>query len=79
MKRRLRRSLSSLTSPTPLARNGEFVEPDQADLGSPVLFEKIFRFPPPPKSPLELWLQKSPVTGESTKETVKTIACGNAG
>src|SRR5712664_262558 len=23
--------------------------------------------------------QKSPVTGESTKETVKTIACGNAG
>jgi hypothetical protein len=22
---------------------------------------------------------KSPVTGESTKETVKTIACGNAG
>jgi hypothetical protein len=23
--------------------------------------------------------QESPVTGESTKETVKTIACGNAG
>src|SRR5882762_9127513 len=23
--------------------------------------------------------QKSPVTGESTKETVKTIACGNVG
>src|ERR1700681_528952 len=23
--------------------------------------------------------QNSPVTGESTKETVKTIACGNAG
>ena len=23
--------------------------------------------------------QKSPITGESTKETVKTIACGNAG
>src|SRR5713101_1387196 len=23
--------------------------------------------------------QKSPVTGESAKETVKTIACGNAG
>jgi hypothetical protein len=22
---------------------------------------------------------KSPVTGESSKETVKTIACGNAG
>jgi hypothetical protein len=25
------------------------------------------------------WWQTSPVTGESTKETVKTIACGNAG
>ena len=24
-------------------------------------------------------MAKSPVTGESTKETVKTIACGNAG
>jgi len=23
--------------------------------------------------------QESPITGESTKETVKTIACGNAG
>src|SRR5471032_1494917 len=25
------------------------------------------------------WWQESPVTKESTKETVKTIACGNAG
>jgi hypothetical protein len=28
----------------PLARNGEFVEPDQADLGCPVPFAKIFLF-----------------------------------
>ena len=25
------------------------------------------------------WWQQSPVTKESSKETVKTIACGNAG
>jgi hypothetical protein len=30
--------------PAPLARTAEFVEPDQSDLGSPVLFVKIFRF-----------------------------------
>jgi hypothetical protein len=31
-----------------LARNGGFVEPDQADATSPVLFAKIFLFSYPP-------------------------------
>ena len=30
---------------SPLARNGEFVEPDQADLPRPVPSSKIFPFP----------------------------------
>jgi hypothetical protein len=33
-------------SPSGIARNGEFVEPDQADLGRPDLFAKIFQFRP---------------------------------
>jgi len=28
-----------------IARNGRFIEPDQRDLGRPVLLRKIFRFP----------------------------------
>ena len=31
-----------------VARIREFVEPDQRDAGSPVLFAKIFPFPPDP-------------------------------
>jgi hypothetical protein len=38
--------LSGLRQPvTLLARNGRFVEPDQADLPCPVLLAKIFWFP----------------------------------
>jgi hypothetical protein len=37
---------------TTLARSGQFIEPDQADLACPDHVKKIFRFPFQPKSPL---------------------------
>jgi hypothetical protein len=36
--------LQKVSAATPLARTAEFIETNQCDLGSPVLFAKIFRF-----------------------------------
>src|SRR5216683_6351368 len=43
-------TLRNYTAP-PLARTAEFVEPDQSDSTSPVLFAKIFLFSYPPNHP----------------------------
>jgi hypothetical protein len=44
--------------PSGIARNGEFVEPGQADLGRPVPFAKIFLFSAHPNHP---YIRRHPV------------------
>src|SRR5229473_5441143 len=62
-------------SATPLARTAEFIEPDQADATSPVLFAKIFRFSHPPAFPTPSLGAKDFINGSGALRCEGVKAC----